>query len=186
MLSSIKYISFESVLPAFSYQEQQAGMPWWIWFVLIVLVIFLFALLWRWLGLSKGGEQPATPVAAPIIESRPVVATPAVAAVPAVESAPAAEPVDESTLIAKKTKFDDLTLIEGIGPKIASVLQDTGINTFAQLAVTDLATLEATLKTAGLRLADPASWAEQAQLAADGKLDELKALQDSLKGGRRA
>jgi large subunit ribosomal protein L21 len=35
-----------------------------------------------------------------------------------------------------------------------------------------------------LRIADPTTWPKQASLLADGKLDELKKYQDSLKGGR--
>ena len=31
---------------------------------------------------------------------------------------------------------------------------------------------------------DPTTWAQQAQLAADGKMDELKKLQDELNGGK--
>jgi len=156
--------------------QQQAGLPWWAWFVIIVVVIFLFVLLWRWLGLSKGGEQPIPATSEPVTQPKSRTASPAVTA----EPAPA--------LIAEKPaqiKSDDLTTIEGIGPKISSVLQGAGINTFAQLASMDLMALEATLQAAGMRLADPTSWAEQAKLAADGKLDELKALQDTLKGGRR-
>jgi predicted flap endonuclease-1-like 5' DNA nuclease len=167
MVSSVKYIFLDGLLPALGAQQQQAGMPWWLWFLLIVLVIFLFVLVWAWVGLSKGAEAPIFP------DSKPV------ADVPAPQS-------EKSTLIVEKTNVDDLTLIEGIGPKIAGVLQDHGITTFTQLASTDLTTLEAALQTAGLRLADPESWAEQAKLAADGKMDELKALQDNLKGGRRA
>ena len=34
--------------------------------------------------------------------------------------------------------------------------------------------------------ADTTTWPEQAQLAADGKMDELNELQDRLKGGREA
>ncbi len=82
-------------------------------------------------------------------------------------------------------KPDDLVIIEGIGPKIAGVLQAAGIQTFAQLAAADPAQLEKILHDAGLRLADPSTWMEQAKLAAEGKMDELKALQDSLKGGHR-
>ena len=174
---------FDRVLPASVYQ-QQAGMPWWVWFLIIVLVIFLFVLLWRRFGLLKGGEQPATPAS----QAKPVVAAPA--------PKPAAVAVEESTLIANKPKPevvagtpdkpDELVLIEGVGPKIATVLQGVGIKTFAQLANTSVAVLEDTLKAAGMRLADPASWPEQAKLAAEGKMDELKTLQDNLKGGRRA
>ncbi len=83
-------------------------------------------------------------------------------------------------------KVDDLTIIEGIGPKIASVFQAAGISTFAQLSQTDVARLEQILHEAGLRLADPSTWAQQARLAGEGKWDELKVLQDNLKGGRQA
>jgi hypothetical protein len=37
----------------------------------------------------------------------------------------------------------------------------------------------------GFRIADPASWPEQAALAADGRWAELRALQDRLVAGRR-
>lgn len=81
---------------------------------------------------------------------------------------------------------DDLKKIEGIGPKIAGILNDAGILTFGQLAKTDTAVLQNILAQAGKRyqLADPSTWSEQAALAAAGKWDELAALQDSLKGGR--
>lgn len=165
MLFNAKY-----VLSALA-QQQQGGMNWLLWFFMIVVVIVLFVLLWRWMGLSKGGEQSAAPIAAPVTDAKSQAAS-------ALVVATAPEPVAH-------IKADDLTLIEGIGPKIATVLQGVGIKTFAQLAHTELAMLEATLKAANLRLADPASWPEQAKLAADGKFDELKTLQDNLKGGRR-
>lgn len=79
---------------------------------------------------------------------------------------------------------DDLVIIEGIGPKIASVLQGAGITTFTQLSQTDPARLEEILKAVNLRLADPHSWPEQARLAAAGDMAGLKTLQDQLKGGR--
>jgi large subunit ribosomal protein L21 len=95
-------------------------------------------------------------------------------------------PKAEAPVVAKPVVPDDLKLIEGIGPKISALLNSAGIKTFAALAATDVATVQKILDAAGLRLADPGTWAEQAKLAADGKMDELKKLQDSLKGGRRA
>jgi len=80
---------------------------------------------------------------------------------------------------------DNLEIIEGIGPKIASLLKDAGIVTFNQLAETDVSRLEKILDEVNLRIADPTSWPEQARLAAEGKVDELQTLQDSLKGGRK-
>jgi predicted flap endonuclease-1-like 5' DNA nuclease len=83
---------------------------------------------------------------------------------------------------------DDLTRIEGIGPKINDLLHANGILTFAQLATTEAARLRAILSSGGtrFRIADPTTWPEQALFARDGKWDELKAFQDSLKAGRAA
>lgn len=80
---------------------------------------------------------------------------------------------------------DDLKLIEGIGPKISALFSQAGIRTFAQLAQADPAQLETLLREAGMRLGDPATWPEQARLAAQGEWEALEQLQDSLKGGRR-
>ena len=80
---------------------------------------------------------------------------------------------------------DDLKKIEGIGPKIAGVLQAVGILTYAQLAATEADALQQILTEANLRLANPATWPQQACLAAAGDWDGLAALQNELKGGRR-
>ena len=84
-----------------------------------------------------------------------------------------------------KFKADDLTLIEGIGPKIATVLTNNGITTFAQLAKADPAAIEDMLKQSGGRfnMAQPKTWPQQAELAAAGNFDALKKLQDELHGG---
>ena len=84
---------------------------------------------------------------------------------------------------------DDLKLIEGIGPRIAGVLNAAGIRTFAQLAGLDVDRIRKLLELADprlLRLADPTTWPEQARLAAAGDWDAFRALTDRLKGGRRA
>jgi predicted flap endonuclease-1-like 5' DNA nuclease len=139
---------------------------------IIVLFVVLEWLLLQWLrrrsevaqaDLPQPGVKMPAP-SAPVAEPAP----------PAVEAKPA------------PSKPDDLKLIEGIGPKIAGILAAAGIDTFAQLAAADGSRLKEIIAQAGLTaLADPASWPEQAALAAAGKLDELKALQDQLKGGRR-
>lgn len=82
---------------------------------------------------------------------------------------------------------DDLKKIEGIGPKIESLLNDAGITTFALLSNSDVATLRRILDEAGprYRISNPESWPEQAALARDGKWDDLSELQNNLKGGRK-
>jgi len=82
---------------------------------------------------------------------------------------------------------DNLKKIEGIGPKIESVLHNAGINTFADLANAGIAELEKIVRIdAGITIAFPDTWPEQAALARDGKWDALTTLQDDLQGGRRA
>ncbi len=80
---------------------------------------------------------------------------------------------------------DDLSRIAGIGPKVAQILQEAGIRTFAQLAATDVDELRRILREAGLRFMDPSTWPEQAGLAAQGDWDALAQLQSQLKRGRR-
>lgn len=82
---------------------------------------------------------------------------------------------------------DDLTKIEGIGPKIAELLQNDGIVTFADLSVAPIEKLQATLTKAGSRfkMHDPSTWAQQAKLAANGEWDAFKALQAQLVGGKK-
>ena len=81
---------------------------------------------------------------------------------------------------------DDLTRIEGIGPKIQELLYAAKIYTFAQLSKTDVARLKGILDDAGERfqMHEPKTWPEQAQLAADGRWEQLQKLQDLLRGGR--
>lgn len=83
-------------------------------------------------------------------------------------------------------KSDDLTIVEGIGPKIAELLQAAGISTFAQLAATKPAAITAVLEAAGskFQMHDPSTWPNQAALARDGKMAKLAKLQGELKAGK--
>ena len=100
-------------------------------------------------------------------------------------AAVAATPKALASSVATKGGKDNLEIIEGIGPKIAKVLVDGGISTFALLASAKADDVTAMLKASGGRfsLANPASWAEQAALLRDGKMAEFKALTDALVGG---
>jgi predicted flap endonuclease-1-like 5' DNA nuclease len=93
--------------------------------------------------------------------------------------------VAESPVRGTPPQPDDLRRIEGIGPKISAVLQTAGITTFAQLAATDISRLQGLLRDKRWTFADPATWPEQASLAAAGDWQALEVLQGELKGGRR-
>ncbi|MEW2920221.1 30S ribosomal protein S2 [Muricauda sp. ANG21] len=93
----------------------------------------------------------------------------------------AAEPAKKK----EAAKADDLTKVEGIGPKAAEAIVNSGIATYAELAKADPEKIKEILTEASSNLAhlDPTSWPKQAKMAADGKWDELKEWQDSVKGG---
>lgn len=82
-------------------------------------------------------------------------------------------------------KADDLKKIEGAGPKAAEALVNAGYETFAKVAKAKPEELSNILSEASSRLAHIVTdtWPKQAKLAADGKWDELKELQDRLDGG---
>ena len=80
---------------------------------------------------------------------------------------------------------DDLKRIEGIGPRVEGLLNNKGIHTWKQLADSDTDNLKDILKVAGGRYREmnPTSWPRQANLAANGKWEELDTLQEELIGG---
>lgn len=83
-------------------------------------------------------------------------------------------------------KADDLTKIEGVGPKTGETLQSAGLLTFADVAGATAEKIREILDAAEGNFAshDPETWPLQAALARDGKWDELKEWQDKLDGGR--
>lgn len=115
------------------------------------------------------------------------VAAPAPVAAPKT-AAPAVALIDLAA--AKAAGFalknaNDLTVVEGIGPKINELFNNAGIKTFAQLAAATVPQLRKILDDGGsrFRIANPGTWAQQGALAAANKWTELKKLQDELSGG---
>ena len=81
----------------------------------------------------------------------------------------------------------DLTKVEGIGPKIEGLLNDKGIISYKQLSDTPVSFLEKVIFDAGPNFAThrgmTGTWPAQAKLAEIGEWDELTKWQDVLKGG---
>lgn len=104
---------------------------------------------------------------------------------PAPEAEPLAKKAAE-TVPNALAESNDLTVIEGIGPKIASLLMENGITTFTELAEAPTDRIKDILASGGSRYAahDPGTWAAQADLAASGQEEALASLQEQLKGGR--
>lgn len=159
-------LNHTTLLAILQQAKEEQSFPWWL--VILILAILMVIVIWALFRNAKASEVPHVEHAH--AEPEPVAAVRAAEPVAAVKAPPVP---------------DDLKLIEGIGPKISSLLNAAGILTFAQLAATPVADLQTILDKAGLRLGDPATWPEQAALAAKGDMAGLQALQDSLKGGRR-
>ncbi len=133
----------------------------------------------------KAEAAPATEEEAPAKEE----ATPAKEKAPAKKAAEKKEETPKKKAAPKKAAAkskdaDDLKKIEGIGPKIAEVLAENGVSTYAALAKMDRDAVKAILDTVStLKSKEPKTWPQQAALAADGKWEELEKLQDELMGG---
>lgn len=112
-------------------------------------------------------------------EIQPIAITPPTSSIPGVTTFVPIEPLSNDIP-------DDLKVVEGIGPKIEGLLHAAGIRTFRQLAATEPAKITEILREAGSRfqIHDPATWPKQAELAGEGKWDELQKWQDELKGGK--
>jgi hypothetical protein len=96
-----------------------------------------------------------------------------------------AEALDETSTRRDDRHEDDLTKIEGIGPKVETVLKNAGIRNYEALSMADAEQVKSVLYAAGLQMMNPQGWIEQADLAARGDWEALQKLQDELKGGRR-
>lgn len=161
--------AWPSLVPLIVWQQAQTAVQsdqnWGVW--LILLIVFIIILWWLLQGEARERSTRANVV----------VVTP-----PTTPNAPVRVTVTPAAPVALA---DDLAKIEGIGPKIKSVLHDAGIKTFGDLAKADVTHLRKILTEAGLRVNDPTTWPEQAALAAAGQWTELQRLQEQLDAGRR-
>lgn len=157
----------------------------WLWFLLGALLGWLA----HWLlnkMLNTTQHVTHTP-AAPVRVAEVPVAKPAPVVAPVVE-APKLATIDLAAAKAAGLTLrnaNDLTVIEGIGPKINELFNNAGLKTFAQVAVATVPQMRTILDNGGsrFRIANPSTWAQQAALAADNKWAALKKLQDELSGG---
>jgi predicted flap endonuclease-1-like 5' DNA nuclease len=143
----------------------------WFWWG-INLGIFLALIVWWWME-----TQSKEPVKLEIKE-KPLVL-------------PDDEPIQPPPEPRKPTgkaplEPDNLELIEGLGPRSAQVLAQAGISTFSQISSMTPDAIRDVLRASGVYIAYPATWPEQAALAADQRWDDLEKLKSELKGGSRS
>lgn len=82
----------------------------------------------------------------------------------------------ETVKAVKNDAQDDLKIIHGIGPKLESVFNKNGINTYADLAKADKTQVEKILEEAGptFKNTDTADWQKQAEVGAENGIEALK------------
>ena len=191
-------------------------LPWILGTVLLGFVLgWLFWRCWTWLRPNEHGDGEATRLTGRIgdleannrrleaeaealrakvaeLEARLAAgAASLVAAKPAAAKRPAAprvlDLVAAASVLGSKIKLDDLTVIEGIGPQIAGLLNAAGITTWKGVSKARIRALTDVLDDAGprFRTHDPVTWPEQSRLLANGAWAEFKELTGSLKAGHR-
>lgn len=103
------------------------------------------------------------------------------------ETNTATQTIQETKAIDRSSVKDDLKVVEGIGPAIEKLLNREGINTYWQLAETSENQLLGILTKAGPLYLNhgESTWAEQATLLRDGKMEEFRKLAATLIGGNR-
>ena len=82
---------------------------------------------------------------------------------------------------------NDLKIVEGIGEKIASLLNKRGIDTWYKLSQASPQEIKEILLTDGgpnYNIHEPGTWPAQALLAHEGKWNKLKEYQDQLTAGK--
>lgn len=125
-------------------------------------------------------EECRSAVVAPVAPVAPeqVDDTETVTPVPsAVTGEPGPDLTGAAAVLGTTIELDDLTVIEGIGPKIADLCDGIGIQTWRDLAQTEVSLLRTMLHDAGARFRshDPATWPEQAALLAAGRWSDFRA-----------
>lgn len=134
----------------------------------------------------KAEAPPVRIKAAPKAKAeKPAPQAEAVAPAPVAQEA--AAPAPKASRAKKSSGGDDLTVIEGLGPKSAEALIAAGITTFAQIAAMSGEELQEIVKVqAKVRILDgqTKTWPKQAKFLVEGDEAGFKAYTEHLVGGR--
>lgn len=86
----------------------------------------------------------------------------------------------------KKIKENDLTVVEGIGPKIQELFHNHDVKTWKALSECTIDKCQSVLNSGGDRykIHKPGTWPKQAKMAYEGKWEALAKWQDELDGGK--
>lgn len=90
------------------------------------------------------------------------------------------------SVFGKKIKENDLTVVEGIGPKIQELFHNHDIKTWKALSECSVEKCQMVLDSGGdrFKMHTPRTWPDQAKMAYEGQWDALLKWQDKLDGGK--
>lgn len=93
---------------------------------------------------------------------------------------------EAKSVFGKVIKENDLTVVEGIGPKIQELFHNHGVKTWKALSECTVDKCQSVLDSGGenYKIHDPGTWPEQAKLAYEGSWKRLLDWQDELDGGK--
>ncbi len=93
--------------------------------------------------------------------------------------------IEGSKHLGVPVEYNDFTMVEGIGPRIAQLLHERGLTTWWALANSDVELLRSVLVEAGpkFQIHDPRAWPQQARLLASGQWDKFATLAAALRHG---
>jgi predicted flap endonuclease-1-like 5' DNA nuclease len=183
--SCVHIANNESIREEFEMSGLMCCLWWFLAGILLGWILnWLFDKFFRRGGGSGGATTHHTSYAAPTPAPAPA---PAPVAAPAVATGAslAAAALAFGYKIKSPNGYDNFEIIEGIGPKINSVLHAANVHTFDQLAKMDIPSISKILDAAGpnFKLANPESWSAQSALCAKGSWETLKKMQDELIAG---
>ena len=86
----------------------------------------------------------------------------------------------------KRIKENDLTVVEGIGPKIQELFHNHDVRTWKSLSECSVDKCQSVLNSGGERykIHNPGTWPEQSKMAYEGRWSDLLKWQDELDGGK--
>ena len=107
-------------------------------------------------------------------------------AAPAAPAAIAFDADEAKAVFGKRIKQDDLTVVEGIGPKIQELFHNHDVKTWKALSECSVDKCKSVLMSGGdrFKMHKPGTWPEQAKMAYEGRWADLAKWQDELDGGK--
>lgn len=122
-------------------------------------------------------------------KAKPAAKKTAVAKAVASDKKPETKTAEASLLPAKylnKDGSEDITKVEGVGPKTSTILVEAGVDTFAKISAKTPDEIREIIKAGGGRsVPSIETWPEQAALLANGDVEAFEKLAEELDGGVR-